>query len=179
MQKMYIRSIGKSGYIIKLMMLVFGMTLSIVSMSQTAGDFRTAASGTWTTSTTWQRYNGTTWNPSGVGANNPGQVPSAVANVFIQSTHTVTLIDELAARYAVGGVRSQGGGSRKGSTHGVSGRQQINGKRPRVLMRAFGLRGYRQLRIGLEAAAGTRGSQPERRAPFASHFRASRSRSRC
>ena len=83
---------GKSGYIIKLMMLILGMTLSIVSMSQIVGDFRTAASGTWSTSTTWQRYNGTTWNPSGVGANNPGQVPSAVANVFIQSTHTVTLI---------------------------------------------------------------------------------------
>lgn len=60
-------------------------------LSQVSGDFRSTASGTWATSTTWQRYNGTTWDNSGAGSNNPGQVPSSTSSVWIQTAHVVTL----------------------------------------------------------------------------------------
>lgn len=59
--------------------------------SQVSGDFRSTTSGNWGTSTTWQRYNGTAWQASGTGANNPGQVPSSTSSVWIQTGHTVTL----------------------------------------------------------------------------------------
>lgn len=58
---------------------------------QVDGDFRSTTSGNWSTSTTWQRYNGTTWDNSGSGSNNPGQTPSAASAVWIQTGHTVTL----------------------------------------------------------------------------------------
>ncbi|MGK4568324.1 hypothetical protein [Flavobacterium sp. 3HN19-14] len=56
-----------------------------------AGDFRSTTSGSWAVSTTWERYNGSVWQASGVGSNNPGQTPTATSSVYIQTGNTVTL----------------------------------------------------------------------------------------
>lgn len=73
--------------------ILFFFSVSVYSFSfgQVAGDFRSATSSDWNTSTTWERYNGTTWEASGVGANNPGNIPSATNSVFIQAGHAVSL----------------------------------------------------------------------------------------
>jgi hypothetical protein len=71
--------------------LIFLFCTSLLS-AQVAGDFRSAVgTGSWGTAGTWQRYNGTAWEASGVGANNPGQVPSATSSVWIQTGHAITL----------------------------------------------------------------------------------------
>jgi hypothetical protein len=73
--------------------LVLGLMLLTTTFlhAQVSGDFRSATSGNWTTSTTWERYNGATWDASGAGSNNPGQTPSSTTAVFVQTAHTVTL----------------------------------------------------------------------------------------
>jgi len=80
-----------------LQFLILAFTLAFVTdgYAQSTGDFRSAGSGLWSASGTWQRYSSTgVWQNSGVGENSPGQVPGAgVAggNVTILNTHTVTL----------------------------------------------------------------------------------------
>jgi len=75
-----------------LILILISAQFIIMDLSgQTTGDFRSTATGTWGTSTTWQRFNGSAWQSSGVGANNPGQVPTASSSVFIQTDHAVTL----------------------------------------------------------------------------------------
>ena len=66
-----------------------------MNYAQVTGDFRSAAGGVWSASATWQRYSSTgVWQNTGVGENNPGQVPGvgvASGSVTIQNTDTVTL----------------------------------------------------------------------------------------
>jgi hypothetical protein len=76
-------------YLFFLMLLCLG--LSPNSFAQASGDFRSTATGNWNSAATWQRYNGTTWDASGVGANNPGLTPTATSSVWIQTAHVVTL----------------------------------------------------------------------------------------
>jgi hypothetical protein len=72
-----------------------GLLFSQNLFAQTTGDFQSAASGSWSAAGTWQRYSsGGVWQASGIGENNPGQVPgvgAASGNVTIQNTHTITL----------------------------------------------------------------------------------------
>jgi len=81
-------SIGSKFFSISLIIL-----LPLFSVAQSNGDFRTATSGIWSSSTTWERYSvrDAAWEASGVGENNPGNIPDAANNVYIQSGHTVTL----------------------------------------------------------------------------------------
>lgn len=72
-----------------LILLCLGFSLQV--SSQVNGDFRSTATGNWSTSTTWQRYNGATWDASGAGSNNPGQTPTSTNAVWIQTAHVVTL----------------------------------------------------------------------------------------
>src|SRR5579872_1607629 len=82
-------------YVLKpsLFLLLLFITFS-GSFAQVTGDFRSLATGNWSASTTWQRYSsGGVWEISGIGENNPGQVPgvgSASGNVTIQNLTTVT-----------------------------------------------------------------------------------------
>ncbi len=73
----------------------FTLAFALTGFAQTTGDFRSLATGNWSAATTWQRFSSTSvWQSSGVGENNPGQVPgvgAASGNVTIQNTHTVTL----------------------------------------------------------------------------------------
>ncbi len=85
-------------YIFTLTRYLFVFLLLIISttvFSQVTGDFRSGGSGNWGTAGTWQRYSSSgTWQNSGAGENNPGQVPGvgvASGNVTILNGHTVTL----------------------------------------------------------------------------------------
>src|SRR5262245_28559146 len=53
-------------------MIGFGF-LSITSYAQTVGEYRTAATGNWSSLTTWQRWNGLTWLTPILGEGYPGQ----------------------------------------------------------------------------------------------------------
>jgi hypothetical protein len=59
--------------------------------AQASGDFRSATSGNWGAATTWERFNGTIWEASGVGANT-GLSPTSATSVYIQTTHLVTMV---------------------------------------------------------------------------------------
>lgn len=50
------------------------------------GDYRSIASSNWSTTTTWERYNGTTWAGTAV---YPGQDIASYGSVYIRRTHTV------------------------------------------------------------------------------------------
>jgi len=54
--------------------------------SQSAGDFRTVASGNWNTLATWQRYDGTNWVAA------TAFPTSADGVITIRNTHTVTIL---------------------------------------------------------------------------------------
>ncbi len=79
--------------------LLFFLFLFVMSFkndyAQVTGDFRSAGTGAWSAPGTWQRYSSTgVWQNTGVGENNPGQVPgvgAANGNVTILNTHTITL----------------------------------------------------------------------------------------
>jgi len=68
------------------------------SYSQVTGDFRTNTSstfiGNWNNPTSWERYNGTSWDPSGTGTNNPGQAPSSTSSVWLQTGVVLTLTQD-------------------------------------------------------------------------------------
>jgi hypothetical protein len=74
--------------IVSILILCLGMSQQI--FAQVSGDFRSAISGNWGTSTTWERYNGTIWEGSGIGANT-GLLPTSATSVYIQSGHLITL----------------------------------------------------------------------------------------
>jgi hypothetical protein len=65
--------------------------LHLSCIGQVAGDLRSVGTGNWNVANTWERYNGSIWESSGIGANNPGQIPTPANNVFIQLTHVVTI----------------------------------------------------------------------------------------
>lgn len=77
----------------KLGLLLAFVLFSSLGWGQVTGDFRSTATGNWSTSTTWQRYNGTTWDVSGTGSNNPGLIPTSSNSVYIQTAHVVTLTE--------------------------------------------------------------------------------------
>lgn len=70
-------------------------TLFIVSsalnlMALTAGDYQSATSGSWTSPSTWLRYNGTTWATPTVSEGYPGEKAGTKA-VTIRTGHVVTI----------------------------------------------------------------------------------------
>ena len=67
-----------------LLLLLLFSTIAGKVFSQAVGDYRSVASGGWSTAATWQTWNGTTW----VGATS---VPNASNNVKILSGHTITV----------------------------------------------------------------------------------------
>ena len=83
------KTLLQKSILISFLTLFLGLSQQI--SAQVSGDFRSTTSGNWGTSTTWQRYNGSTWDNSGSGSNNPGQTPTSTSSVFIQTAHVVTL----------------------------------------------------------------------------------------
>jgi len=70
--------------ILPILLFVFGF-YPLASKAQTAGDYRTAATGNWNSAGTWQIYNGFSWIP----AITP---PTSLnGNINIRNTHTVTV----------------------------------------------------------------------------------------
>jgi hypothetical protein len=73
--------------ILKKIVPLFFLFFAITALSQTAGDFRSKQTGSWTATSSWQTYNGTAW----VNATSyPGQNTGTGA-VLIQYGHTLTL----------------------------------------------------------------------------------------
>lgn len=70
---------------LKLQCLTFFCLASFLTMAQTAGDYRTAASGNWNNTATWERYNGTIW------VANPAVPTSADGAIAIRNGHNVTI----------------------------------------------------------------------------------------
>jgi len=52
-------------FVTLMLTLAFMLTIFSYVSAQTAGDFRTKASGNWSSSAIWERYNGSTWGPVG------------------------------------------------------------------------------------------------------------------
>ncbi|MEP7169088.1 MAG: hypothetical protein ABI855_06915, partial [Bacteroidota bacterium] len=64
------------------------LLLSLSSMAQVAGDYRSLTSGNWNVNTTWERYDGASWLSA-----TAGQTPgvAAGASVLVRDAHTITL----------------------------------------------------------------------------------------
>lgn len=63
--------------------------LTITSFGQTAGDYRSAGTGNWSTLGTWERYSGSVWATPTSSEGYPGE-NSGTGNVLIKDGHTVT-----------------------------------------------------------------------------------------
>ena len=99
----------------KLHFLIISLILATSSggWAQVTGDFRSLGSGNWSASGSWQRYSSTSvWENSGIGQNNPGQVPGvgvASGNIAIQNGHTITL--DMTNAVAIASLTIGGGAS--------------------------------------------------------------------
>ena len=82
-------------------MFLIGMGVYSQVSAQTIGDYKSVASGNWTTLATWQRYNGTSWVTPIAGEGWPGQYSAVPDSVWIQSNTTVTAIN-LTTTYSIG-----------------------------------------------------------------------------
>jgi hypothetical protein len=102
MCKMYKTPKGKVVWFLNLVFFLFVLLVTSDSYAQNDGDLRSILnSGNWNDPLTWERYDAPNdiWEASGVGANNPGQIPSGSVvggvnvgtSVFIQSQFTVIL----------------------------------------------------------------------------------------
>lgn len=65
----------------------FLVFVQFVCFAQSTGDYQSVASGNWTTLSSWQYYNGSTWVSA---TNYPGQIGGTYA-VLIQAGHTITM----------------------------------------------------------------------------------------
>ncbi len=70
--------------------IVLFLLLSVVTFSQSIGDYRSVSTGNYTALATWQRFNGTNWTTPTTAQGFPGQF-AGTGNVTIQSGHTVTI----------------------------------------------------------------------------------------
>ncbi|MGE0078449.1 MAG: beta strand repeat-containing protein, partial [Bacteroidales bacterium] len=86
-------------------LLVLLMAISVNSFGQTAGDYRTRATGNWNANTTWQKYNGTAWANCTAG-DYPG-VSSGAGTVTILNNTNVTL--NASPAYSIGNLNLQTG----------------------------------------------------------------------
>lgn len=80
-------SLFKNSFSKNVFLFSFILFYSLGVISQNIGDYRSNGSGEWTTASTWQVYNGTTWVTA---TTYPGQ-NAGTYDVTIQSGHTVSL----------------------------------------------------------------------------------------
>ncbi|MGO4772689.1 hypothetical protein ACEN2I_13575, partial [Flavobacterium sp. W22_SRS_FK3] len=85
------KTLLRSKILIAFLFFVF-LLLGNTVFSQTTGDYRSVATGNWTTLSSWQYYNGSTWViPSGTSPQGyPGQYTGTGA-VFIQAGHKISI----------------------------------------------------------------------------------------
>ncbi|MDE3743985.1 immunoglobulin domain-containing protein [Maribacter polysaccharolyticus] len=85
--KLYLKSIFLRTELKELVLALLFLVVSFPMLAQVTGDYRSKATGNWSSASTWQIYNGTSW----VNATSyPGQ-NSNVSTVTIGSGNTVTL----------------------------------------------------------------------------------------
>ena len=70
----------------RLLMTILICLLATPALGQTAGDFRSHTSGSWSKSNTWERYSGSAW----VNSNNTPDGTAATGIITIQNGHSVT-----------------------------------------------------------------------------------------
>jgi len=70
--------------------LIFISAIGFSGFGQSVGEYRSIASGNWTTLSTWERYNGTSWSTPTAPQGYPGQY-SGTNTTTIQSSHTITI----------------------------------------------------------------------------------------
>ena len=85
------------------------LSVTLPTLAQTAGDYRSAASGNWNVTTTWETYDGANWIAAG------STPTAAIANVItVQSPHFVTNTANVSADQVVvatGGTLVAGAGN--------------------------------------------------------------------
>lgn len=80
-----------SALLIVLIVMVYQTTRTTDAKANVVGDYRSKGNGNWSSSGTWQTYNGTTWV-------NAGSAPSSSNNVItIQNGHTVSVSSDVTA----------------------------------------------------------------------------------
>lgn len=72
-----------------LALLILVLVTSNTLFAASNGDYRSAATGNWSSLTSWERYNGSTWVTPTSGQGCPGLV-TASSTITIQSGHTIT-----------------------------------------------------------------------------------------
>ena len=99
MKKFYVGSLLRG-----IMMIVLVMAMGVKGWGQVINDYQSASSGTWLAGTaTWERFDGTFWNPSTAPANNTSN------NIYIKHAisangsfgNTIKLILELGGTFTV------------------------------------------------------------------------------
>ena len=103
-----------------LILIILPFTLN----AQTTGDFRSVGTGNWGTSGTWERYSsGGVWQASGIGENNPGQVPTnAATTITVQGGHNVTVAAPATSKaLVVNGTLTLGTQTVNATTFAISG----------------------------------------------------------
>ncbi len=75
----------------KKLLLLLLLCNALLSQAQTSGDYRSAATGNWNVAATWERFDGSAWQPAAA-------VPSSTdGTVTIRSPHTVTINSSVTA----------------------------------------------------------------------------------
>jgi YVTN family beta-propeller protein len=86
-----ISTYGKGAFAFLLLSLVF-FTTSV--FSQSAGDFRSAATGNWSAPATWQRFDGISWTPAGTAPDAIGAGVITILNPHVVTVNTVVNTDQ-------------------------------------------------------------------------------------
>ncbi|MBC7185549.1 MAG: T9SS C-terminal target domain-containing protein, partial [Calditrichaeota bacterium] len=100
--------------------------ISVSSLAQSIGDFRTKASGDWGNAQTWQRYNGTTWLATGT-------PPTGSETITVRSTDSVyvNVPVTITGRLVNQGIVNDGGNLRVGNG-GIYQHDRDGGKIPTI-----------------------------------------------
>ena len=106
-------------------------TPGLLTVNPNAGDYRTKASGDWTTLATWERWNGTAWVEPTVGEGYPTQ-NAAVLRLDILNSHNITCGIGTGSNY-VGRLTITAGANNTSLTFTSSLYFQLEGNAPIVL----------------------------------------------
>ncbi|WP_348811896.1 T9SS sorting signal type C domain-containing protein [Flavobacterium maritimum] len=74
----------------KLLFTLFLVLSQFIAVAQNIGDYQSAGTGNWTTLSSWERWNGSSWVTPTAGEGYPGE-NTGTGTVLIQSGHTITI----------------------------------------------------------------------------------------
>lgn len=102
----------------KLLFTLFLVLSQFIAVAQNIGDYQSAGTGNWTTLSSWERWNGSSWVTPTAGEGYPGE-NTGTGTVLIQSGHTITigtanLTTTLMGTVTISGILILDGGSGTG-----------------------------------------------------------------